>query len=1497
MPSHTPAEAFIKLWCEDEIPWRWPAWQSLTGISHGLFPADGTPPLLAGAQLMSETFVHILISTWPKGRKKPKNDSLGKGREERWFQVAGNGGSCLSEERIHPFTLLCNSTDKWPPGDMWIPLAIDSIALKLFGPESMDHTGERALSQIRVPIQICAQKSWDTLRRQYIRGRKDLERYEKSATEAFADLDSPPVTKAKIGKAMRLLNRWKLLAELFELRDHLDRMTEMTASMARLLQAMGKEVAEPPADGHGKGMLRLYIHAYVGLLAPFPDVAKLTQDMLTQLASEDDVADLVRLYDDLFSTDQGEVNSFAARAEVDEALCKLPHDGDVGVDVELSMDENRLSHELGFAKCRPFQFSALRHHLGLNGWDHPGLLESLVKTQAVAPIRLHWHQLAGVHAIIRSLFHDRARAGACRGVLVADEVGLGKTVIALSAIAFLNHAIWLKASNKPVPPVLEKLPYLGNSDTIPKLPHLIVVPGTLVSQWEQEAKKFLLPKKMDILIYTAAKGQQQVFWSKSGPLANSKHEEQQKLIIASHSALQSDFLSCYKAVNKARGRKPWDLPNIHNSDVSNTLFGQRYLTVTIDEIHHMRNVGVKYYACLRLREQTQIMLGLTATPLQTAPKDILAIGRIIGVPDFLDDQSFEDEKNDMRAQRRAKQNVTAVKDEPEEEQEEAANALRLTHLSAIARMHKTFANHMIRRTTNSKDHMGRPLVTLPPCVDIHAVLKLTDREMNIILDLDQNAKDSISTANGLRGFATKNFYLEYRMAFGFAREDPDTPIPVFKTLEEWAPVKSTKVDLCARLCKYLLSRDDAPPISFHDGEASFPRLEPAVPSMQKRRILIYQEFPSLGPLLRNVLALYGVECCYIDGQLTLRRRREVVEKFHSPGGPRVMIFSSVGTAGLNLSIADTIVLLDQPWSAQDERQIRGRAHRQPQKKTVHVYHLLADNTTDILLSGMAQGKQELLEAFLNQKSGAGKSIPNLVRLLSGKALDDDDDEAIDEETPALKRKRRPDALTDGVADGMEADGDHGADSDRVIAKPDAPKASASKALSQPNRPPSPNASARPLTNAVNQCKGKSKCASAPGTDGAEGVGSIAGANSQAVARSLVSQRQGNKPDGRGPVAPSKRDKKKRKLSTDFVGAGTNAEDLDPTVRTVSHAAPDLRRVPQVPVSEPKQSGKQPSATLPRKAEPRSSGPAHVIKPGNGSQVMVRSQVMGLQRDPGEDSDEDDSIFGTSPSPRGQPQTPESFSNGFGRLSIAYTVLLLTQLITARHFAPPAAAAGSAVQVQTGAENGAPAVKVDANGFDTDGFETDGPVDTDGMDADGPADTDGMDTDGVDDEFPPGSEPPLVRDDDDDGGYSQNASPLREPEDEKERPRDDDESRRGQPRGSADGFSQYQRALPSMPDEAFGARKKGPAEVRAMGCANNLALTASSPARTPLGHARSRTRFASCAAGPSAISATQRPTGVVHAGEERLRQATVRASGSFFGLFPAALSCLPISMPL
>lgn len=83
------------------------------------------------------------------------------------------------------------------------------------------------------------------------------------------------------------------------------------------------------------------------------------------------------------------------------------------------------------------------------------------------------------------------------------------------------------------------------------------------------------------------------------------------------------------------------------------------------------------------------------------------------------------------------------------------------------------------------------------------------------------------------------------MAFSFAKEGPDDEIPTFKSLEAWEPMKSTKMDTCARVLQHLLSRDDAPLVEFVDGFPVFPPLPELLPGQVATwncRVLVYQAF-------------------------------------------------------------------------------------------------------------------------------------------------------------------------------------------------------------------------------------------------------------------------------------------------------------------------------------------------------------------------------------------------------------------------------------------------------------------------------------------------------------------------------------------------------------------------------------------------------------------------------------------------------------------------------
>lgn len=107
----------------------------------------------------------------------------------------------------------------------------------------------------------------------------------------------------------------------------------------------------------------------------------------------------------------------------------------------------------------------------------------------------------------------------------------------------------------------------------------------------------------------------------------------------------------------------------------------------------------------------------------------------------------------------------------------------------------------------------------------------------------------------------QKFYLEYRLCVAYAKSDPSSPNPDFKSLADWKNIKSTKMDICAQICVYYLYRDNVPDVTFSDGKPVFPKLaafDPSLGHTKTRKILIYSEFPSMTALLRKVRLYYSV---------------------------------------------------------------------------------------------------------------------------------------------------------------------------------------------------------------------------------------------------------------------------------------------------------------------------------------------------------------------------------------------------------------------------------------------------------------------------------------------------------------------------------------------------------------------------------------------------------------------------------------------------------------
>jgi hypothetical protein len=109
-------------------------------------------------------------------------------------------------------------------------------------------------------------------------------------------------------------------------------------------------------------------------------------------------------------------------------------------------------------------------------------------------------------------------------------------------------------------------------------------------------------------------------------------------------------------------------------------------------------------------------------------QDVAAMARLIGVPHFLTESSWVEEKEDNASFRKARK------------QDDDGQALRLAQISAVTRMQQQFSGHILRRTANSLNWKGKPLIKLPPLKHIVGVLALTEKENNVIQERAEGAR-------------------------------------------------------------------------------------------------------------------------------------------------------------------------------------------------------------------------------------------------------------------------------------------------------------------------------------------------------------------------------------------------------------------------------------------------------------------------------------------------------------------------------------------------------------------------------------------------------------------------------------------------------------------------------------------------------------------------------------------------------------------------------------
>ncbi|KAF7559828.1 hypothetical protein G7046_g4334 [Stylonectria norvegica] len=104
-----------------------------------------------------------------------------------------------------------------------------------------------------------------------------------------------------------------------------------------------------------------------------------------------------------------------------------------------------------------------------------------------------------------------------------------------------------------------------------------------------------------------------------------------------------------------------------------------------------------------------------------------------------------------------------------------------------------------------------------------------------------------------------------------------------------------------------------------------------------------------------------------DGSMSATARHIAAHKFRDEKNVKVMLVSlRAGNAGLNLTAASRVIIMDPFWNPYIEMQAVDRAYRIGQQKEVKVYRILTKDTVEDRIVALQEKKKEIVESALDE---------------------------------------------------------------------------------------------------------------------------------------------------------------------------------------------------------------------------------------------------------------------------------------------------------------------------------------------------------------------------------------------------------------------------------------------------------------------------------------------------------------------------------------------------
>lgn len=260
--------------------------------------------------------------------------------------------------------------------------------------------------------------------------------------------------------------------------------------------------------------------------------------------------------------------------------------------------------------------------------------------------------------------------------------------------------------------------------------------------------------------------------------------------------------------------------------------------------------------------------------------------------------------------------------------------------SQVARLIKPFA---LRR---KKEDV---LVELPDLMEINVLNELSDSQKAIYLAQLQQMQASIGGASEAEINRRK---IEILSGITRLRQICDTP----KLFMEDYDGQSGKLDSLRDLL-----------LQLKDGN---------------HRVLIFSQFRDMLDIIEQDLDDLGISSYKLTGSTPASQRQTMTRAFNAGSRDAFLISLKAGGVGLNLTGADTVILVDLWWNPAVEAQAISRAHRMGQTETVEFYRLITRGTIEEKIQALQESKKNLVTTVLDgNESRASMTVQEIKEIL------------------------------------------------------------------------------------------------------------------------------------------------------------------------------------------------------------------------------------------------------------------------------------------------------------------------------------------------------------------------------------------------------------------------------------------------------------------------------------------------------------------------------------